>query len=212
MKRDYNLDLERFNNARIAKGFTTNKPISVKYATELCNFIKGKSVKRVEQYLDNVLERQEFIPLRKFSKKVAHRKGSAVFGVKAGRYGDKTIKIMQDLLEQVKANADFKGLDENKLIVLHAFASKGFRRQGMQMQGRISGKMRKLKSGHLELVLQERDITVRGIKETKKTEKKGNENKKEIKGKENLKNENKSEVKNEIKKENIDNKQNEEIK
>ena len=143
-----------------------------------------------------MLSRQEFIPLLKFRKKVAHRKGSAVTGVKSGRYGDKTIGIMKDLLEQVKANADFKGLDENKLIVLHAFASKGFRRQGMQTQGRISGKTRKLKSCHIELVLQERNLILAGQKKGK--ENKANE-KKENKGTEKIENKKINENKKELK-------------
>ena len=59
------------------------------------------------------------------------------------------------MLNSVKANADYKGLNEENLIIIHAFSSQGFRRRSAQSQGRISGKRRKRKSTHMEVIVRE---------------------------------------------------------
>ena len=62
---------------------------------------------------------------------------------------------MINILGSVKANADFKGLDSENLLISHCFASRGFARRGMQPKGHISGKRRKKKSTHIEVVVEE---------------------------------------------------------
>jgi ribosomal protein L22 len=59
------------------------------------------------------------------------------------------------MLELVKANADFKGLDTDKLLIIHAFAAQGFRRMSLQPKGKIGGKLRLRKSVHLEVIVTE---------------------------------------------------------
>ncbi len=140
---------------RAARAILANQPISLKYATEFCRELKGKSVKNAEAFLNDVKEMRAFLPLRKYRKKIPHRRGEPKSKAKAGRYPIKAAEKFLGLLQLVKANADVKGLDANKLRIMHLFASQGFRRRSMQAQGRISGKQRKKKSAHLEIVVQE---------------------------------------------------------
>ena len=58
-------------------------------------------------------------------------------------------------LEELKSNADYKGLDAENLLIVHGFASQGYARISFQSQGRISGKRRKRKATHLELIARE---------------------------------------------------------
>ena len=155
VKRNYNFDFSAVNPKRSARAILANQPVSLKYSVELCRELKGKSVKNAEAFLNDLKEMRAFLPLRKYRKKVPHRRGEPKSKAKAGRYPIKAAAKFLDLLKLVKANADVKGLDAGKLRIAHLFASQGFHRRGMQAQGRISGKQRKRKSTHLEIVVQE---------------------------------------------------------
>jgi large subunit ribosomal protein L22 len=153
VKRDYQADLQ---GKGIAKAFASNQRVSLKYASEICREIKGKPLERAEKFLMNVIEKKEFLPLVKYNKKIPHRKGESKSGVKSGRYPQKTCKAVLGLLNSVKTNADFKGLDAENLLIVHAFASQGFRRLAHQPKGKISGKGWKRKSAHIEIIAREK--------------------------------------------------------
>ncbi|MEM0359791.1 MAG: 50S ribosomal protein L22 [Candidatus Diapherotrites archaeon] len=138
-----------------AKAMLKNKPVSLKYSTEICNLIRGQPVAKAERLLNEIIAHKKFLPLLKYKKKVPHRKGQSFAGTKAGRYPENTCKAFLELLGYAKANAENKGLDSEKLLIRHCFASKGFRRFKMQPKGRIAGKRRRAKSAHLEVILQE---------------------------------------------------------
>ncbi len=144
-----------FNEKKDARAISANQPASLKFSTQIIKVIKGKPLKRAEEFLQNVLDRKEFIPLVKYNEGVGHRRGDSKNGVKTGRYSDKTCKVFLNLLNSVKANADYKGLNTEKLLVKDAFVSKGYQRISYQNQGRIAGKRRKKKSVHLEIVVTE---------------------------------------------------------
>ncbi len=152
VKRDYQIELK---GKKIAKAMTKNANVSLKFSLELIREIKGKRVDRAETFLRHIMEQKEFLPLRVYKKKVAHRRGDARSFTKSGRYPIKVAKIWLSLLESVKANADYAGLDADNLIITHAFASQGHRRYSYQSQGRIGGKRRLKKSAHIEVAVRE---------------------------------------------------------
>jgi len=138
-----------------AKAMMKNKDVSLKYSTEICREIRGKPVFKAEQFLNRILRHETFLPLKRYNKKVAHRKGQSVSGVKSGRFPKKACEAFLELLGYTKANAENKGLDSEKLLVKHCFASCGFRRQKMQPKGHIAGRRRHSKSTHIEIIVQE---------------------------------------------------------
>jgi len=141
--------------SKTAKAMTTNANISLKYSTEICNQIKGKNVDKILAWFLRILAHEDFLPLKRYHKKVGHRKGESKEGVKAGRYPEKTIKSFITLIESAKSNADFKGLDDDKLTIIHAFASKGVGRTTYQSKGKIGGKARKRNATHIEVIVSE---------------------------------------------------------
>ncbi|MEM4261612.1 MAG: 50S ribosomal protein L22 [Candidatus Diapherotrites archaeon] len=132
-----------------------NKPVSLKYVLEIIRTVKGKRVDKAIAFLNRVISLEEHLPLRVYNKKVPHKKGEAKSYVKSGRYPVRAAKAFIELLELAKANANNKGLDADNLIIVHAFASQGFRRIAYQPMGRIAGKRRKRKSCHMEVVVKE---------------------------------------------------------
>lgn len=150
-KKSYQLKVK--NEKKIAKACATNEPVSLKYATEMCREIKGKPVDKIEAFLQRIIKHEDYLPLRRYVKKMAHRKGDAKSGTKTGKYPEKLCKSFLNLIESAKANADFKGLDTENLLIYHAFASMGFRRFSAQPKGKIGGKRRRKKSAHIEIML-----------------------------------------------------------
>jgi large subunit ribosomal protein L22 len=139
----------------VARAMSKNRPISVKYATEICREIRGQPVEKALSFLQDVVDKKRYLPMRKFVRNIPHRKGQSQSRVKSGRYPKNACNAFIELIESAKNNATQKGLDEAALIVRHAFASYGFRRQFMQSRGHIGGKLRQHKSAHIEVILQE---------------------------------------------------------
>jgi large subunit ribosomal protein L22 len=154
VKKTYNY-VGNFDEKRMARAISKNQPASVKHSLEISRTIKGKKLDAAQKFLEDVAEKKRFLPLRVYNRKVAHRKGQSVEGVKSGRYPIKTCQRWLKLLKSVRSNADVKGLNVEKLKVIHANATRGFARVSYQSQGRISGKKREAKSAHLEIVVSE---------------------------------------------------------
>ena len=150
-----NYQIELGNESKLAKARHANAVASIKFSTEIAREIKGKRLDWAEQWLNRVLKHEDYIPLRVYHKKVPHRKGQSKSFGKAGRYAHKTVAVFLKLLKAVKANADFKGLDADNLLIVHTFVSMGFRRMSNQAKGKISGKSRQSKAAHIELVVRE---------------------------------------------------------
>ncbi len=140
---------------KTAKALISNSPISVKYATEICNQVKTKPVSNAIEWLEKIIAHEEYLPLKKYHRRVGHRKGEAKKGEKAGRYPEKTATEFIKLLNLAKSNADFKGLDAEKLLIVHAFAVMGMNRYSYQSKGKISGKARRRNATNIEVIVQE---------------------------------------------------------
>ncbi|MEM1576670.1 MAG: 50S ribosomal protein L22 [Archaeoglobaceae archaeon] len=97
-------------------------PMSFKKAMEICRALKGKKVPQAIKFLENVIELKVPVPMKKHKKKVAHKN---IPGWYAGRYPQKTAKEILKVLNNLKANAEYKGLKPEELIIVHAQAKKG---------------------------------------------------------------------------------------
>ncbi|MCR4368429.1 MAG: 50S ribosomal protein L22 [archaeon] len=150
-----NYQVQKFRKAKTATAMMKNKPISLKYTNEIISNIKKGTVEKALGWLHRIENEEEFLPLRKYNKKVGHRKGESKGFSIIGRWPKRTVVVIIELLESVKANADYKGLDSENLFITHMFASQGFHKNSNQSQGRIAGKRRKRKSTHVEIVVQE---------------------------------------------------------
>ncbi len=153
VKKNYQVQL--MQHKKTARAMMKNRPVSLKYSVEIISNIKGKRLDKALEWLDRIIRGEEYLPIRKYMKKMGHRKGEAKGFTKTGKYPFRCLKAFVELLKSAKANADYKGLDSENLLITHMFASQGFHRVSYQAQGRISGKMRKSKSTHLEIIVRE---------------------------------------------------------
>ncbi|MEM4255314.1 MAG: 50S ribosomal protein L22 [Candidatus Norongarragalinales archaeon] len=94
---------------------------SYKDLSQVFAAIKGKTVADAVSILNGAVEMKKAIRYHKYAKHIGHR---SELGGKKGRYPKKECKIALDLLENAKANAVHKGMDESALYVKHAAAYK----------------------------------------------------------------------------------------
>jgi large subunit ribosomal protein L22 len=111
------------DETKAAKAMGYEMPISFKHAVEICREIRGKKVADARRFLEEVVEMKRPVPFRKHKKKVAHKKGLEKWY--AGRYPQKAAKHVLKVLRNLEANAEYKGLDVENLIIVHAQAQKG---------------------------------------------------------------------------------------
>jgi len=127
--------------------------VSPKHAREVCKTIKGMKLAQAKDYLQQVIAKKKPVPLRRYKKKVGHRRGMQK--AYAGRYPVKTAQKILRVLEGAEANAEYKGLDAERLRIIHASAHPGMKIKRFieRAFGRASPRFETL--CHIELILEE---------------------------------------------------------
>ncbi len=141
---------------KTAKAMIWDAPISPKEAAEVARELRGKMLKDAIAYLERVIKMEEPVPLRRYNRKVAHKRGLAdKAGIPIGRYPVKVAKYYLKLLKSVQNNAEFKGLDPEKLKVVHIASHKGMtiKRYMPRAFGRATPEFER--RTHLEVIVME---------------------------------------------------------
>jgi len=127
--------------------------ISPKHAIEVCRTIKGMRLGKAKRFLEQVMEKKQPVPFRRFTKKLGHRHG--MHKAMVGKYPVKAAAEILNVLESAEGNAEFKGLDTERLRIRHISAYPGvkLKRAIPRAMGRSSPKNNTLT--HVEVVLEE---------------------------------------------------------
>ena len=72
---------------------------------------------KAEEYLKDVLDHKRCIPYSRFDHSVGRCSAAIQFGLTKGRYPEKSVRIVLNLLQNAKANAESKKLNLEKLII-----------------------------------------------------------------------------------------------
>jgi large subunit ribosomal protein L22 len=107
----------------IARAKANELPISPKHSIEIARFIKKMTTKEAIAYLEEVVALKKAIPFKRFNRNVAHKRG--LIGWDAGRYPVKASTAYIRLLKSAEKNAEYIGLDSDKLTVFHVSANRG---------------------------------------------------------------------------------------
>jgi large subunit ribosomal protein L22 len=137
----------------IARGKANELPISPKHAIEIANFARHRRATEVIDYLNQVVEGKKAIPFRRFRRDISHRRG--LDGWYAGRYPKKASLAYLRLLHSVRKNAEYVGLDPEKLLIVHIAANRGRAQKAFfpRAMGRATPKRRE--TVNIELVVRE---------------------------------------------------------
>lgn len=103
-----------------AKAIGRDMPISPKFARETVGMIRGMRAEDAAIMLEEVMEKQRAVPLKRHNKRVAHKAG-----IGPGRYPVKVAKAILFVLESAMSNAEYKGLDVGNMIISTISVSRG---------------------------------------------------------------------------------------
>ena len=97
--------------------------ISPKAAREICNTIRGMTLTSAISLMETVEEMKAPIAFRRHKLKVGHR--SELVGFPTGSYPVKAAKNIREVLQNLRGNCEFKGLDPDRVRLIHASAKAG---------------------------------------------------------------------------------------
>lgn len=105
--------------------------------------IKGMKLTRAQKYLQNVLDKKEIVPFRRFRIGVKGKPQCRNWKVPVGRWPKKSAEFLLGLLKNCESNAEMQGLDTDNLVVTHVQVNKAMRgrRRTFRAHGRINAFM-----------------------------------------------------------------------
>ena len=129
--------------------------------------LKKMTIKKAQNYLEDVLAHRRCVPISRYNSHVARTGQAAEFGLTQGRWPEKSVKALQNLLQNMEANAKAKQLDIEKLVIEHVQINRAQR--GRRRTYRAHGRVTPFMSSpcHLELIA---EIPVQGVKKENKRE------------------------------------------
>jgi large subunit ribosomal protein L22 len=130
----YSTELDSTSTAR---AYGRDLDCSPKSGRNVARAIKGMPVARAKRFLSEVAELKTPVPFKVRMRKIHHRRGT---GFGPGKYPVGTVTRMLKVLESAEANAEYKGLDKERLVIVHATAYQGTVNQAFtpRAQGRAT--------------------------------------------------------------------------
>lgn len=145
---------QKISGDNIAKAKANELNMSPKHSIEIATFIRHQRVNDAIAYLNEVVGLKKAIPFRRFNRNVAHKR-SLPGNWDAGRYPVKASKAYIRVLESVKKNAEYIGLDADNLEIIHVSANRGRAQKSFfpRAMGRATPKVRE--TVNIEVVVRE---------------------------------------------------------
>ncbi|MEM0129560.1 MAG: 50S ribosomal protein L22 [Thermoplasmata archaeon] len=104
----------------VARARGRELPISPKKSYEVLNAIRGLPLERARRILEEARDRRRAIPFRRYNQETAHHRG-----VGPGRFPEKVARHLLQILKNAEANAEYEGLDVDRLYIRTASAARG---------------------------------------------------------------------------------------
>ncbi len=145
---------QKFDKSRHVRAMIRDKSISHKHCREIAIAIQGMALEKSREFLERVLLSEIAVPYRRYNNEVAHR-SNIRNGFSAGRFPKKATKEFLKLLDNLESNAEYKGMDLERLKIISAVVHKArkIKRFVPRAMGRSSPKIDTLVQ--VELVAQE---------------------------------------------------------
>ncbi|CAB49259.1 50S ribosomal protein L22 [Pyrococcus abyssi] len=122
MGRRFDYSFQNFDPERMARASGRDLRISPKLAVEVCRELRGMMLNDALRYLDDVIALRRPVPLKRYNDSQGHKPGK---GFGPGRYPVKVAKAIKKVLLNAQNNAKQKGLDPDKLRIIHIAAHRG---------------------------------------------------------------------------------------
>ncbi len=148
----YNYAFQNYDSTKHVRSSIRQKKISHKHAREIAVAIKGLTIEKARDYLVSVTRLERAIAFRRYKNQVGHKSDP---GMMSGRYPQKAASEILRLLDNLESNAEYKGMDLDRLKIVNATVHKGtlIKRFIPRAMGRATPKNDTLT--HVELVAKE---------------------------------------------------------
>ena len=103
-----------------AKALGKELTISPKLSREVAGMVRGMKVDKAIQALEDVVALKRPVPWKRYNKRVSHKQG-----VGPGRYPEKVAKAFLTVIQSAVANAEYKGLDVDSMVLRTITVSRG---------------------------------------------------------------------------------------
>ncbi|CAK0896902.1 unnamed protein product [Prorocentrum cordatum] len=162
---------EAANPSKACKAKGVDLRVHYKNTYEAAQAIKGMNLKAAQAYLQDVCEKKQCVPFRKYTGCIGRTPQAKAFKMSQGRWPVKSAKILLGLLQNAESNADFKNLDTDNLFVKHIQVNPA--QQGRRKTYRAHGRIGPYMSNpcHIEMILEEKDESVEAPAEETKPKK-----------------------------------------
>jgi large subunit ribosomal protein L22 len=126
-------------------------PMSPKKTYEVLNAIRGLPLEKAETFLEEVVAQRRAVPFRRYNQEVAHKRGTG-----PGRYPVKVAKNVLQVLHNARENAEYEGLDSDRLVVKVAASARGRIREASMPRAHGRATQWDEQTTNVEIVLVER--------------------------------------------------------
>ena len=123
MSPEFGYSISGLDPDKTAKASGRYLRISPKLAREVCHALKGMQLENAKEFLEKVILKKRAVSFKRHKKHQAHRKGLKKWA--SGRYPVKAAYYILTVLENAESNAEYKGLDIDRIRIAHAAAMHG---------------------------------------------------------------------------------------
>lgn len=109
--------------------------VSFKDMIILAETVRGKKLPKAIQIMEGVISLARPVEYRRYSTGIGHRLGNQP---KCAKYPKKAAKYVLGILKNLEANAEFKGMDPEKVKIIHSQAQLGVCRPRRKPKGRYT--------------------------------------------------------------------------
>lgn len=148
-KLNYSLEPE----GRTSRAMGHELHISPKHAREICRTLRGMKVKNAVPYLEDVIALKKAVPFKRYRRNVAHKHG--LVGWDAGRYPEKAARAILEVLKNASGNAEYKGMEPDKMRIYHAGTLRGRLIRGWMPRAMGRATPKNTETVSIEMVLRE---------------------------------------------------------
>lgn len=134
-----------------SKAMASELHISPKKSREIGHAIKGMRTPVAKKYLEGVVALKQAVPFKRHHAGTGHKKG----GMAAGRYPVDAAAAYLKILENARSNAEYKGLDADKMYIAHVATKQGRVIHGMIPRARGRGSPKNTDTVNIEIILNE---------------------------------------------------------
>ncbi|RNJ76423.1 MAG: 50S ribosomal protein L22 [Nitrosopumilus sp. H8] len=118
----FNYAFQNYDSTRHVRSSLREKDISHKHAREVASAVLGLSVEKARDYLRAVIHKDRAVAFKRYKNQVGHRSDP---GMMAGRYPQKTANEFIKLLDNLESNAEYRGMDLERLKIINVTVHKG---------------------------------------------------------------------------------------